>query len=135
MIGALLAAAIVAAPLSQAAAPARSTAVAVRVEAAAAAPAEVKPAVDELRAAVEARKDDFRAPKAGEKPGLVVRVDAVKTADGTSSMNGALIKGEVVRPFALTYPGDMKALAAALARNLRGFADQMTPAAKPNSAS
>lgn len=129
MIGALLAVTVVAAPLAQAAAAPRPTAIAVRVEAAAAA-ADVKPALDELRAAIGARKEEFRPLKAGEKPGLVVRVDAVKAADGMTAMNGALIKGDLVRPFGLRFPGDLKATAAAFARNLRGYADQMTPAKK-----
>jgi hypothetical protein len=41
-----------------------------------------------------------------------------------------LVKGPVVRPFSLAYPGDFKALAAALARNLRDLANKMfSPAA------
>ena len=129
MLVAMLALAVVGAPPGQAAAPAKPVVVSVRVEAAAFAPASVRPAVDELRVAIEARKEEFRAPKPGEKPNLVVRVDAVRpTADGKTGLAGALVKGDAVRPFDMAYPGDLKALAAALARNLRDLANEIKPA-------
>jgi phage tail sheath gpL-like len=131
MLVAIVALALSGTVAAQAAGPAKPAVVGVRVEAAASADASAKAAADELRAAIAARKDEFRVVKAGEKAELVVRIDAVKPpADGKSGMAGALVKGQTTRPFSLAYPGDLKALSAALARNLRDLADEIKPSPK-----
>src|SRR5512134_2746344 len=101
MFAALVALAFLVAPPEQKPAPAPATAIAVRVEAGKAAPASVKPAVDELRAAVEARTQEFRRARAGETPGLVVRVEGTTSREGNSGMSGVLVKGKIERPFTL----------------------------------
>ena len=114
------------------AAPAKVAPMSVQVQAAAGADAGVQAWVKELRAALEARKDEFRLAKAGEKPELLVRVDSVgKAQDGTPVLNGALLLGKTTRQFAYGFT-DVKAQAQVLARNLRKFADQMktAPAAR-----
>jgi hypothetical protein len=87
---------------------------------------------DELRKAVEARKDEFRAAKPGEKPEMVVRVDSVApTANGGHVMNGALVVGGSPHAFNLSYVGDSAPQTERLARNLRKYAEQLktsTPA-------
>ena len=86
----------------------------------------------ELRAALEARKDEFRLARPGEKPEFVVRVDSVgKAQDGTPVMNGAFVLGKTTRPFTYGFT-DVRVEAEKLARNLRKFADQMktAPAAR-----
>lgn len=85
---------------------------------------------DELRTAVEARKDEFRPPKAGEKPDVVVRVDSVApAANGASVMNGALLVGGAPHPFNLSYKGPSGPQTDRLARNLRSLAEQMKASA------
>ena len=104
----------------------------VQVQAPAGADAGVQAWVKELRAALEARKDEFRLAKAGEKPELLVRVDSVgKAQDGTPVLNAALLIGKTTRQFAYGFT-DVKVQAEVLARNLRKFADQMktAPAAR-----
>lgn len=85
--------------------------------------------VRELRAALAARKDEFRLVKPGEKPELVVRLDSVaRGAEGAASLRGALVLGEVSRPFTYSF-NDVQVEAEKLARNLRKLADQMKGAA------
>jgi hypothetical protein len=82
----------------------------------------------ELRSALAARQDEFRLVKPGEKPQLVVRVEAIgKGADGAPAMSGALVMGTTTKSFASVFRGDTKAQAETLARNLRKYADQMKP--------
>ena len=114
------------------AAPAKVAPMSVQVQAPAGADAGVQAWVKELRAALEARKDEFRLAKAGEKPELLVRVDFVgKAQDGTPVLNGALLLGKTTRQFAYGFT-DVRVEAEKLARNLRKFADQMktAPAAR-----
>ena len=81
---------------------------------------------DELRKAVEARKDEFRPAKASEKPDVLVRVDSVApAANGASVMNGALVVGGAPHPFDLSYKGPSAPQTEALARNLRAYAEQL----------
>lgn len=83
----------------------------------------------ELRTALERRKDEFRAPRKGEKPELVVRIDSVsKTANGSSLMTGALVEGTRVNTFNLTYAGEARPQAEKFAHSLRRFAEQMKTA-------
>jgi hypothetical protein len=83
----------------------------------------------ELRTALEPRKDEFRPPRKGEKPELVVRIDSVAPAPkGGKVMTGALVEGTRVRVFNVTYPGDVRPQAEALSRNLRRLADQLKSA-------
>jgi hypothetical protein len=118
-----------------AAAPAAATAkvapMTVQVQAATGADAGVQAWVKELRAALEARKDEFRLAKKGETAQLVVRIDSTGKGQGDLQvMNGALVIGKDSRPFNLSYPGEVTPQAEKLARNLRKLADQMkTPPA------
>jgi hypothetical protein len=81
---------------------------------------------DELRTAVEARKDEFRPAKPGERPEVLVRVDSVAPiANGASVMNGALVVGGTPHPFNLSYKGPSAPQTEALARNLRKYAEQL----------
>jgi hypothetical protein len=95
--------------------------------------APVKPAPDvaewasELRTAIEARRDEFRLAKPGEKAELVVKIDSVGSQSGTSTVNGALVLGEVKRSFAYGF-SNTRSEAEKLARNLRKLADQMKSA-------
>lgn len=110
------------------AAPAKVAPLTVQVQAAAGADAGVQAWVKELRAALEARKDEFRVPEKGETAELVVRIDSLgKAQDGTPVLNAALVLGKTTRPFAYGFT-DVKVQAQALARNLRKFADQMKTA-------
>jgi hypothetical protein len=91
---------------------------------------------DELRTAIAARKDEFRSPRPGEKPEVVVQVDTVGPTATGSAMKGSLVVGDAPHPFSLTYAGPSKPQTEALARNLRKYADQMKTAppapAKPS---
>src|SRR5512143_3435409 len=79
----------------------------------------------ELRAALEARTDEFRFAKPGETAALVVRIESVVPGQGGSSvMNGALVQGGQSRPFSLNYPGEVRPQAEKLARGLRKLAEQ-----------
>jgi len=105
----------------------------VQVEAAARADAGVQAWVKELRAALEARKDEFRLTKKGETAELVVRIDSLgKGQNDLQVMVGTLLMGKSSHPFNLSYPGEVAPQAEKLARNLRKFADQMktAPAAR-----
>jgi hypothetical protein len=85
----------------------------------------------ELRSALDKRRDEFRLVRPGEKPELVVRVEAIgKGADGAPAMSGALVMGATTKSFASVFRGDTKAQTETLARNLRKYADQMK-AARP----
>jgi hypothetical protein len=91
--------------------------------------ADVESWAKELRAALGARKEEFRLSKAGEKAEFVVLLDSVaKRPDGTPVLNGsfALGKGEP-RPFNYGFT-DVRTEAEKLARNLRAYADQMKAA-------
>jgi hypothetical protein len=121
-----------AAAQSPAAAPAKVAPMTVQVQADAKADATMQAWAKELRAALEARQDEFRLAGPGEKPEFLVRVDSVGTAkDGTPVLNGSFVLGKTTRPFAYGFT-DIKVQAQALARNLRKYADQMktTPAAR-----
>ena len=103
----------------------------VRTDAKAEAP--VQAWANELRAALDQRKDEFRRAKPGESAELVVRVDSVVPGpDGAQVMKGALALGKNSRPFNLSYAGEAAPQAEKLARNLRKLADQMktAPAAR-----
>ena len=105
----------------------------VQVEAAARADAGVQAWVKELRAALEARKDEFRLTKKGETAELVVRIDSLgKGQNDLQVMVGTLLMGKSSHPFNLSYPGEVAPQAEKLARNLRKYADQMkaAPAAR-----
>ncbi len=134
MLFALVALTLASAPETPASTPKKPAVTSVRVDTVASADANAKALADELRAAIGARKDEFRFVKAGETPELVVRIDGARPPrDGKSAFSGALVKGQTARPFSLASPGDFKALAALLARNLRSLADEMKatpPAAK-----
>ena len=122
-----------AAAQTPAAAPAKIAPMSVQVEAAAKADAGVQAWVKELRAALEARKDEFRPAKKGETAELVVRIDSVgKGQNDLQVMAGTLLMGKSSHPFNLSYPGETAPQAEELARNLRKYADQMkaAPAAR-----
>jgi hypothetical protein len=89
----------------------------------------------ELRSALEPRKDEFRPARKGEKPELVVRIESVARAPkGGDVMNGALVVGTRVNPFSLTYPGEIRPQAEKLAGSLRRFAEQTRTAPPPPAA-
>lgn len=90
----------------------------------------------ELRNALEPRRDEFRLARKGEKAELVVRIDSVAaTPRGGSVMNGSLAIAARVHPFNVSYPGEARPQADALARNLRRFAEQVKSApARPAAA-
>jgi hypothetical protein len=122
-----------AAAQAPAAAPAKTAPMSVQVDAAAKADAGVQAWVKELRAALEARKDEFRPAKKGETAELVIRIDSVgKGQNDLQVMAGTLLMGKSSHPFNLSYPGGVAPQAEALARNLRKYADQMkaAPAAR-----
>lgn len=105
----------------------------VEVRTAAKAEAPVQAWANELRAALDQRKDEFRRAKPGESAELVVRIDSVAPGpDGTQVMKGALVLGKNARPFNLSYAGEAAPQAEKLARNLRKLADPMktAPAAR-----
>jgi len=110
------------------AAPAPSTKVVpmtVEVRTAAKADAGVQAWAKELRAALEARKDEFRLAKPGEKPEFVVQLDSIgKRQDGTPVLNGSFVLGKDTRSFNYGF-NDVRTEAEKLARNLRKYADQM----------
>jgi len=100
-----------------------------QVEADAKGGAAAKAWADQLRGAVAARKDEFRLPKSGEKPEVVVQVGSVTPgANESTVMKGALVVGGTPRPFDLSYKGPSKAQTEALARNLRGLVERMKAA-------
>ena len=83
----------------------------------------------ELRAALEARKDEFRVVKPGGKAELVVRVVALAKGQGESSvMNGMLLVGSQGTAFNLTYSGEIRVQAENFARKLRAWAEKLKTA-------
>ena len=111
-----------------AAAPAKIAPMSVQVEAAAKADAGVQAWVKELRAALEARKDEFRLAKKGETPELVVRIDSVgKRPERPAGPERRLPHGQELAPVQPELPR-RAAQAEILARNLRKYADQMKAA-------
>ena len=112
-----------------AATPAKLAPMTVQVQAAAGADAGVQAWVKELRAALEARKDEFRLAKKGETPELVVRIDSVgKGQNDLQVMNGTLLMGKSTHPFNLSYPGECGPPGREAGRNLRKYADQLKTA-------
>ena len=109
-----------------AAAPAKVVPMTVDVRADAKADAAVQSWAKELRAALGARKEEFRLVAKGETPEFVVRLDSIgKRPDGTPVLNGAFVMGKAApRPFDYGF-ADVRAEAEKLARNLRKYADQM----------
>jgi hypothetical protein len=90
--------------------------------------ADAKAWADELRTAVAARTDEFRAPRPGENPEVVVQIDSVGPTASGRAMKGSLVVGGAPHPFSLSYAGPSKPQTEALARNLRKYADQMKAA-------
>jgi hypothetical protein len=93
--------------------------------------ADAKTWADGLRTAMAARKDEFRAPKAGEKPEVVVEVDSVGPVANGTMMKGSLVVGGRPHPFNLSYAGPSAPQTEKLARNLRQYAEQMKAAPAP----
>ena len=116
-------------PAQAAAAPPKVVPMTVEVRTAPKAGAEVESWAKELRAALGARKEDFRLAKAGEKAQFVVLLDSIgKRPDGTPVLNGSFALGNAKpRPFSYGFT-DVRTEAEKLARNLRGYADQMKAA-------
>jgi hypothetical protein len=107
-------------------APAKPAPISVQVQAAPGGDAGVKTWVKELRAALEARKDEFRLVKSGETAEFVVRIDSLaKGQNDLNVVNGAFLIGKGSHAFNLSYPGEVAAQAEKLARNLRKTADQL----------
>lgn len=106
--------------------------ISVQVEAVPKAPAEIQAWANELRSAVIARKDEFRAPKQGEKPELLVRLTSLTpTQPGKAVLSLAVQRAGQTRPFTFSYAGEVRKQAELLARNLRMLTDPMvTPAPK-----
>jgi hypothetical protein len=117
-------------PSQAAAAPPQAAPMSIEVRTAPKAGADVEGWAKELRAALAARKQEFRPAKPGEKPEFVVLLDSIgKRVDGTPVLNGSFALGSgKPRPFTYGFT-DVKAEAEKLARNLRGYADQMKGAA------
>jgi hypothetical protein len=115
---------------AQAPGAAKAVPLTVRVEASAKEAPGVAEWTSELRTALAARGHEFRLAKPGEGAELVVRIDSVgRGQDGASSLNGALILGQVKRSFTYSFTS-VRAEAEKLARNLRKLADQMKAAGK-----
>jgi hypothetical protein len=116
-------------PAQASAAPARVVPMTVEVRTDAKADAAVQSWAKELRAALGARKDEFRLARKGETPEFAVRIDSIgKRPDGTPVLNGAFVLGKAApRSFDYGFT-DMRAEAEKLARNLRKYADQMKAA-------
>jgi hypothetical protein len=109
-------------------APAKVVPMAVQVQAPASEDATVRTWAKELRAALEARKDEFRFAKPGEAPELVIRIDSVGRGPGNVEvMNGAFVLGKTTRPFNYSFK-DVRVEAEKLVRNLRKLAEQIKAA-------
>ena len=116
-------------PAQAPAAPAKVVPMTVEVRTAPKAGADVENWAKELRAALKARKEEFRLAKGGETAELVVRIDSLSKGTGeTQLLNGALLMGQAPpRPFNYSFV-DVRAEAEKLARNLRKYAEQMKAA-------
>jgi hypothetical protein len=98
---------------------------------------------EELRQAIQAGHGDLSLAPTIDEAAVVVRVDAVETGveaspepegEGEISvMRGALLVGGSAREFHLTYRGEARSQAQALARNLRSFSAEggAAPATPP----
>ena len=111
-------------------APAKAATMSVEVRTAPKAGADVVSWAKELRSALDARTQEFRPAKPGEKAEFVVQLDSIgKRSDGTPVLNGSFTLGSgKPRPFNYGFT-DLKTEAEKLARNLRGYAEQMKAAA------
>jgi hypothetical protein len=116
-------------PAQAAAAPPKAAPMTIEVRTAPKAGPEVESWAKELRTALAARKVEFRLAKPGEKAEFVVQLDSIgRRTDGTPVLNGSFaLAGGRPRPFNYGYT-DVKAEAGKLARNLRGYAEQMRAA-------
>ena len=116
-------------PAQAPAAPAEVVPMTVDVRTDAKADAAVQAWAKELRAALSARKDEFRLVAPGKTPEFVVRLDSIgKRTDGTPVLNGSFVLGKAApRPFDYGFT-DVRVEAEKLARNLRKYADQMKAA-------
>jgi hypothetical protein len=116
-------------PGQAAAAPPKVVPMTVEVRTAPKAGTEVDGWAKELRAALGARKEEFRLARAGEKAEFVVLLESIgKRPDGTPVLNGSFALGNgKPRPFNYGF-SDVRTEAEKLARNLRGYADQMKAA-------
>jgi hypothetical protein len=89
----------------------------------------------ELRAALETRKQEFRPARKDERPELLVRIDSVApAATGGSVLNAALVFGAKQEPFVVRYSTEIRPMAEKLARNLRRLAEERRGAAPPATA-
>ena len=112
------------------AAPAKASPMAVRVDASAQGGPAVEEWAKELRAALGARKDEFKLATANEKAELVARLDSVAAGTaGNQVLKGELALGEAKRPFTYTFT-NVRADAEKLARGMRSVADQMRATGK-----
>jgi hypothetical protein len=103
----------------------KAASMSVEVRTAVKASAELQAWAKELRAALEARREEFRLAKPAETPEFVVRLDSIgKREDGTPVLNGAFLLGKTTRSFNYGFH-DVRTEAEKLARNLRKYADQM----------
>ncbi len=130
-LAALLPAQAATTPPKAATAPPKAAPMSVEVRTAPKAGADVESWAKELRAALAARTQEFRLARPGEKAEFVVQLDSIgKRQDGTPVLNGsfALANGKP-RPFNYGFT-DAKTEAEKLARNLRGYAEQMKAAAR-----
>jgi hypothetical protein len=116
-------------PAQAPAAPAKVVPMSFEVRTAPKAGADLESWAKELRAALGARKEEFRPARPGEKPEFVVLLDSIgKRSDGTPVLNGSFALGKATpRPFDYGFT-DVRVEAEKLARNLRKLADQMKTA-------
>lgn len=116
-------------PAQAAPAPPKAAPMSVEVRTAPQAGADVADWAKQLRTALAARKQEFRPAKPGEKAEFIVQLDSIgKRPDGTPVLNGSFSLGSAKpRPFNYGF-ADVKTEAEKLARNLRGYAEQMRAA-------
>ena len=108
----------------------KPTPMSVRVEASAKGGPAVENWAKQLRAELEARKDEFHLATSKEKAEFLVQLDSVGTAaNGTPVLAGQLLLGDAKRPFTYGFT-NVSTEAAKLARNLRAVADQMKATGK-----
>jgi hypothetical protein len=109
---------------------AKPSPMAVRVDASAQGGPAVEDWAKELRAALEARKDEFKPAAPKDKAELVARLDSIAPGTtGNQVLKGELVLGEAKRPFTYTFT-NVRADAEKLARGLRSVADQMKATGK-----